>query len=60
MTRARGMVAYVRDGYVAFHQPKCECGCCKMLVFIACGVNQNLYVFSLYRNPDLNDRILDC
>ena len=28
-----------------------------MLVFIVCGVRQNLYVFSLYRNPDLDDRI---
>ena len=26
MPRARGMAAYVRDGYAAFHQPKFECG----------------------------------
>ena len=26
-----------------------------MLVFKVCGVRQNLYVFSLYRNPDLDD-----
>ena len=25
-----------------------------------CGARQNLYVFSLYRNPDLDDRIFDC
>ena len=31
-----------------------------MLVFRVCGVKQNLYVFCLYRNPDLDDRILDC
>ena len=37
-----------------------ECGCCEMLVFRVCGVRQNLYVFSLYRNPDLDDRIFDC
>ena len=30
-----------------------------MLVFIVCGVRQNLYVFGLYRNPDLDDRIFD-
>ena len=54
------MAAYVRDGYVAFHQPKFECGCCEMLVFRICGVRQNLYVFSLYRNPDLDDQIFDC
>ena len=51
---------YVRDGYGAFHQPKFECGCCDMLVFRVCGVRQNLYVYSLYRNPDLDDRIFYC
>ena len=57
MPRARGMAAYVRDGYWAFRQPKFECGCCEMLVFRVCGAKQNFYVFSLYRNPDLDDRI---
>ena len=60
MPRARGMAAYVRDGYGAFRQPMFECGSCKMLVFRVCGVRQNLYVYSLYRNPDLDDRIFDC
>ena len=60
MPRARGMAAYVRDGYGAFLQPKFECGCSEMLVFRVCGVRQNLYVFSLYCNPDLDDRIFDC
>ena len=54
------MAAYVRDGYGAFRQPKFECGCCEMLVFRDCGVRQNLYVYSLYSNPDLDDRIFDC
>ena len=54
------MAAYVRDGFGAFRQPKFECGCCEMLVFMVCGVRQNFYVFSLYRNPDLDDRIFDC
>ena len=31
-----------------------------MPVFKVCGVRQNLYVFSLYRNPDLDNRIFDC
>ena len=57
MPRARGMAAYVQDGYGAFCQPKFECGSCEMLVFRVCGVRQNLYVYSLYRNPDLDDRI---
>ena len=59
MPRARGMAAYVRDGYGAFRQHMFECGCCEMLVFRVCGVRQNLYVFSLYRNLDLDDRIFD-
>ena len=29
-----------------------------MLVFRVCGVRQNLYVYSLYRNPDLFDCLL--
>ena len=59
MPRARGMAAYVQDGYGAFRQLKFECGCCEMLVFRVCGMRQNIYVYSLYRNPDLDDRIFD-
>ena len=54
------MAAYVRDVYGALRQPKFECGCSEMLVFTVCGERQNLHVFSLYRNPDLDDRIYDC
>ena len=57
LPRARGMAAYVGDGCGSFRQPKFECGCCEMLVFRVCGVRQNLYVHSLYRNPVLDDRI---
>ena len=31
-----------------------------MLVFRVCGVRQNLYVYSLYRNHDLDNQIFDC
>ena len=31
-----------------------------MLVFRVCGVRQNIYVYSLYRNPDVIDWIFDC
>ena len=31
-----------------------------MQVFRACGLRQNFYVYSLYRNPDLDDRIFNC
>ena len=54
MPRAQGIAAYVRDGYGAFRHPKFECGCYEMLVLRVCGV------VSLYRNPDLDDRIFDC
>ena len=30
------------------------------MVFKVCGVRQTHYVYSLYRNPDLDDRIFDC
>ena len=60
LPRVPGMAAYVQDGYGAFRQPKFVCGCCEMLVLGVCGVRQNLYVFSLFRNPDLDDRIFDC
>ena len=60
MPSASGMAAYVRHGYGAFRQPKFECGCCEILVFRVCGDRQNFYVFSVYRNPDLDHRIYDC
>ena len=31
-----------------------------MLFFRVCGARQNLYVYSINRNPDLDDRIFDC
>ena len=60
MPRARGIAADLRNGYGAFRQPKSVCGCCEILVFRVCGMKQNLYVNSLYRNPDLDNRIFDC
>ena len=58
--RARLLAAYVRDDCGAFHQLKFKSGCCEILFFRVCGVRQNLYAFSLYHNPDLDDRIFDC
>ena len=31
-----------------------------VVVVRVCGMRQNLYVYSLYRNPDLDDRIFYC
>ena len=47
----------MQEGYGAFRQHTYECGCCEMLVFTACGARQNFYVFSLYRNLNLDDQI---
>ena len=58
LPRARGMAAYVRDGYRAFRQTKFQYGCCEMLVIRVCGLRQNFYVYSLYRNPDQDHRII--
>ena len=33
-----------------------ECGCCKKLFFMVCGVRYNLYELSLYWTLDLDDR----
>ena len=55
-----GNTLILRDGYWAFREIKIQCGCYEMLFFRVCGVRQNFYVFSLYRNPDQDDRIFDC
>ena len=60
MPLARWMATYIRDGYGAFRQPKFECGCREKLVFRVCGVRQNIYVYSLYRNTGLDNRIFHC
>ena len=31
-----------------------------MLVVRVCGLRQNFHVYSLYRNPDQDDRVYDC
>ena len=59
MPRAREIATYVSNGYGVFHQTKFEFECCKMLLFMVCGARQNFHVFSLCRNPNLEDRILD-
>ena len=57
------MAADVRDGYLAFRQPKLECGSCEMLVFRVYGARQKTLsprFLSLYRICDLYDRIFEC
>ena len=53
------MAAYVLDGFEAFRQPKIEWSCWEIR-FGGLRCETELYVFSLYRNPDIDDRIFDC
>ena len=57
---SRGLVAYVRDGFVVSRQNRFECSCCEMLVLRVCGSTCNFYLFNLYRSPSGDDRIYDC
>ena len=47
MPRARGMAAYVRDGYGALRQSKFECGCYEMLV-LGFVVRDRTYMCSVF------------
>ena len=38
----------------------CEMDMGHMPVFRVCDAEQNFYMFSLYRNPDLDDQIYEC
>lgn len=59
-SRSRGLVAYVRNGFIGYRQKKYECRCCESLVIRVCGRLMNFYIFALYRNPDLDDKLYDC
>ena len=59
MLRARGMLQAYEMVTEHFDNQNLS-GCCELLFFIVCGVRQNLYVLSLYRNPDLDEGIFDC
>ena len=60
LPRARGMCAYVRSGFTAIRQREAECGCHEVMVMRVCSRYSNIYVYSCYRNPDLDDSIYDC
>ena len=42
-----------------FANPNLSVVVAKCCFFRVCGVRDNLYVFCLYRNPDVDDRIID-
>lgn len=57
----RGMGVYVLDGFGAFPQPKLECVFfCKIHVVGVYVARHNVYIFSVYRNPDTDDKIFLC
>ena len=58
--RARGMAVYVRSDFSASHKIAFECICHETQVFKVSGKHNNFYIFSLYRNPDLDGSIYDC
>ena len=60
LPRARGMCAYVRSGFPAIRQREAECHCHEIMVMRVCSRYSNIYVYSCYRNPDLDDSIYDC
>lgn len=58
--RVRGMAVYIRNGFPASRKVCFECGCHEVLILKVCGRHSNFYLFSVYRNPDLDDQIFDC
>ena len=58
--RVRGVALYVREGFPAYRQCSCECGCSEVIVVRICSSSHNFYVFGVYRKPDLSENIYDC
>ncbi len=58
--RAQGMCVYLRPTCSASRITKFECGCHEMMLIKICSRFNNYYIFSVYRNPVLDDSIYDC
>ena len=54
------MAVYARDRFSAYRQRSYKCGCCEIIVVRICSSSHNFYVFGVYRNSDLSDKISDC
>ena len=50
----------MRDGISAYRQRSYECICCEVIVARICSSNHNFYVFGVYRNLYLSDKMFDC
>ena len=60
MPRAEGWRHTYELDMEHFVNPSLSVVVCEMLVFRVCGARKNLYMFSLYHNPDLDARTFDC
>ena len=54
------MCVYLRPACSTSRITKFECGCHEMMLVKICSRFNNYYIFSVYRNPDLDDSIYDC
>ena len=58
--RARGLAVYVRSGFSASIRSDYKCSCHEVQLVRVCSRSNNFYIFSVYRNPDLDNSIYDC
>ena len=50
----------MRDGFSAHRQRGYEWACCEVIIVRICSSSHNFYVFGVYQNPDLSDKVFDC
>ena len=55
--RFRGLTLYVRDSFSAYRQRSYERGSWEVIVVRICTSSHYLYMFGVYRNPNLSDNI---
>ena len=55
-----GLAAYIRYCYSATIIKDNVCNCHEAKLVWDCSRLNNLYIFSLYRNPDFNDSLYHC
>ena len=58
--RVRGLATYIRSGFSATLKKDNVCNCHEVQLIRICSRSNNFYIFSIYRNPDLDDSIYDC
>ena len=57
---ARGMSVYVGQGYPCVRKSCYECSCHEVVCLRIRAKHMNFYVFAVYRNPGVDDSLLDC